>query len=597
MTAAAATTAAATDIQRAVYAPLAEGRSVVGRAGTGTGKTVAFLLPALQRFAAYRPNAADADISIVVLTPTQTLAKQIAVAARVLTGAGFAGAGGARAFAVRSVTGSNGWPDVQGGGPCDLLVATPGVLMGKWRGGLAHHLATDARAAARFAQCRTFVLDEADEMLGSGFRASVAAIFDACRNRDLQVAAFSATLERAGVLTPLAEIAGGTPFVTVDASAAAAGHRDAREDAVAALPSTVAATMVVAPARFLAQTLIAVLAAHGEPPARAEPPAPPTRGGAPPVQPEEFKDFRPEIDADLARGIDALLAAKDGAAEDAHLPEQFRDAVARANKRAETLTPFKAIVFAGSKNYVEFLHAVLDNDPLLSALDAPVFTVHGSNGQSKNDANIRAFRATRRGVMVCTDALKRGMDFGGLTLSVQIGFTQRADFMQRGGRVGRNKALGETVLVVTPQERDAIMRDDCAPAIQRWAQNDRRGREPNCVTDIVAAGGMRDAYACPIPAGRDSQAAAAAEVIRDAAPASACLVHYDTRDVAHRFPGGPKEAKRVVRTWIGALTTHYKGVGMPLDAAADMAASFAAGLRVPMSPGEARAAITAKKGR
>ena len=43
--------AEATDIQRLAFGPIAEGRDVFGRSRTGTGKSLAFLLPAMTRFA------------------------------------------------------------------------------------------------------------------------------------------------------------------------------------------------------------------------------------------------------------------------------------------------------------------------------------------------------------------------------------------------------------------------------------------------------------------------------------------------------------------------------------------------------------------
>ena len=68
-----------TPIQREAIPLLLEGRDLVGQAGTGTGKTAAFILPILDRLArtgATKTRAARA----LVLVPTRELAMQVAEA-------------------------------------------------------------------------------------------------------------------------------------------------------------------------------------------------------------------------------------------------------------------------------------------------------------------------------------------------------------------------------------------------------------------------------------------------------------------------------------------------------------------------------------
>src|SRR5688572_15804745 len=67
-----------TPIQREAIPPLLDGRDLLGQAATGTGKTAAFALPALQRIAADQlegPGPAG-----LVLVPTRELAIQVAEA-------------------------------------------------------------------------------------------------------------------------------------------------------------------------------------------------------------------------------------------------------------------------------------------------------------------------------------------------------------------------------------------------------------------------------------------------------------------------------------------------------------------------------------
>src|ERR1700675_1010267 len=75
-----------TPIQAQTIPPLLAGRDVIGSAQTGTGKTAAFVLPALQRLAAMAPGAPPAHRAtgcprVLVLTPTRELAQQVATQA------------------------------------------------------------------------------------------------------------------------------------------------------------------------------------------------------------------------------------------------------------------------------------------------------------------------------------------------------------------------------------------------------------------------------------------------------------------------------------------------------------------------------------
>jgi ATP-dependent RNA helicase RhlE len=137
-----------TPIQEQAIAPILEGRDVLGRAMTGSGKTAAFLLPILHRLHG-KPRGATRAL---ILTPTRELAAQIAgdLAALArhtrLTGAAvYGGVGmGAQEKALRRGV--------------DVIVATPGRLLDHFRHGYA---------ALRGLE--VLVLDEADRMLDIGF--------------------------------------------------------------------------------------------------------------------------------------------------------------------------------------------------------------------------------------------------------------------------------------------------------------------------------------------------------------------------------------------------------------------------------------------
>ena len=67
----------ATPVQTASMPPLLAGKDVVAKARTGTGKTVAFLLPTLQRLGTTE-RTGKGQIRALVLSPTRELAAQIA---------------------------------------------------------------------------------------------------------------------------------------------------------------------------------------------------------------------------------------------------------------------------------------------------------------------------------------------------------------------------------------------------------------------------------------------------------------------------------------------------------------------------------------
>ena len=142
-----------TPIQAKAIPPAQEGRDVVGIAQTGTGKTGAFLIPALER------QLGEEGLHTLVLCPTRELAQQVAADAREM-------AKHAELF-VGEIVG--GMPmrkqirDLRAG--FDIIVATPGRLL--------DHM---ERGNVEFSQVRTLVLDEADRMLDMGFRPQIEAI-------------------------------------------------------------------------------------------------------------------------------------------------------------------------------------------------------------------------------------------------------------------------------------------------------------------------------------------------------------------------------------------------------------------------------------
>jgi ATP-dependent RNA helicase DeaD len=160
-----------TPIQKQVIGPILEGRDVVGKAETGTGKTIGFAAPVIGRLDVQRVS-----VQAMALTPTRELAQQVAGVFEDL-GRDF----GIRvALVVGGVHASEQIERLRTG--CQVVVGTPGRVLEF----------LDLRILS-LAWCETVVLDEADRMLDMGFIDDVTKILDRTPS-ERQTLLFSATL-------------------------------------------------------------------------------------------------------------------------------------------------------------------------------------------------------------------------------------------------------------------------------------------------------------------------------------------------------------------------------------------------------------------
>ncbi len=162
-------------IQSATIPALLAGRSVVGTAQTGTGKTAAFATPILSRLEAGRRRGAPPQA--LVLAPTRELALQVSEAftryAAHLPQVHVAPVYGGQSYGPQLASLRRG---------ADVVIGTPGRVI--------DHL---KRGTLDLSTLRFLVLDEADEMLQMGFAEDVEAVL-AATPPDRQVALFSATM-------------------------------------------------------------------------------------------------------------------------------------------------------------------------------------------------------------------------------------------------------------------------------------------------------------------------------------------------------------------------------------------------------------------
>ena len=163
----------ATDIQAQSIPMIMEGKDVLGRSNTGTGKTAAFGIPAIEMVEAGSkyPNA-------MIICPTRELVTQVATELRKFS---------------KYKEGVKIVP-IYGGQPidsqikllkrgCGIVVGTPGRIMDHLR-----------RKTLRLNDTRMVILDEADEMLNMGFKEDIEEILSSMpAENEHQTILFSAT--------------------------------------------------------------------------------------------------------------------------------------------------------------------------------------------------------------------------------------------------------------------------------------------------------------------------------------------------------------------------------------------------------------------
>src|SRR5260370_1900645 len=162
-----------TPVQAAAIPQALEGKDVLATAQTGTGKTLAFLIPVIERL--LQENTPG--IAALVLVPTRELAMQVVDQYNALRGKQLSPA----ALVVGGLPEAKQLSAIRAG--ARLVVATPGRL--------EDYL---GRKLINFRALRVLVLDEADRMLDMGFVPAIRRIA-AVLPKERQTMCFSATLE------------------------------------------------------------------------------------------------------------------------------------------------------------------------------------------------------------------------------------------------------------------------------------------------------------------------------------------------------------------------------------------------------------------
>ncbi len=168
-------------IQTQAIPSIMSGRDVIGVAKTGSGKTIAFLLPMFRHIKDQRPlDSLDGPVGLI-MTPTRELATQIHKECKPFL----------KALNLRAVCAYGGAPikdqiaDLKRG--AEIIVCTPGRMIDL--------LAANSGRVTNLRRVTYVVLDEADRMFDMGFEPQVMKIMANIRP-DRQTVLFSATFPR-----------------------------------------------------------------------------------------------------------------------------------------------------------------------------------------------------------------------------------------------------------------------------------------------------------------------------------------------------------------------------------------------------------------
>jgi len=160
-------------IQSRAIVPIIKGKDIIAQAQSGTGKTAAFSVGALSLV-----DLSKSETQILIMSPTRELTKQISL---VISSLGTM-MNGLSVYTLVGGTSIDEDANKLKNTPPHVIVGCPGRVYDMIR-----------RGNIKAKNIKLVVLDEADEMLSSGFKEQVYNIFQTFSN-DIQVALFSATL-------------------------------------------------------------------------------------------------------------------------------------------------------------------------------------------------------------------------------------------------------------------------------------------------------------------------------------------------------------------------------------------------------------------
>ncbi|KAK5126071.1 hypothetical protein LTR85_011426 [Meristemomyces frigidus] len=387
-----------TEVQQATINEALKGSDIIAQAKTGTGKTLAFLLPTLQNILSVDPQLAQTvnsrrgprttadDIRALIISPTRELAEQIAEEAKKLV----RNTGVIVQTAVGGTQKRVGLQAIQRQG-CHILVGTPGRLK---------DILSDPYTRVEAPDLSALVFDEADRLLDQGFWPEIQEIMRLLptpAEKDRQTMMFSATVPREVVDLVRSTLKPGFQFVKT--------VRDDEEPTHARVP----------------QKVVTVNGFENKLPALVELCSKAFEAGKQPGG-RPFKAivyYNSTSEVSLASF--ALRALQTPGAEPSG------DSYGGRRSAPHPWAP------------------------------ARIFEIHAKLTQQQRSAASDAFRKCDTGILISSDVTARGMDFPNVTHVIQMAVPpSREQYIHRIGRTARAGKEGEGWLIVSREEADEI---------------------------------------------------------------------------------------------------------------------------------------------
>ena len=383
-----------TEVQTRTINEALKGTDVIAQAKTGTGKTIAFLLPILQNIISLDPDLAQPaanrrrhrttadDIRALIISPTRELAEQIAEEAKKLVYN--------TSLIVQTAVGGTqkraGLAAIQNQG-CHILVGTPGRLK---------DILSDPYTRVEAPDLSALVFDEADRLLDQGFWPEIQEIMRLLptqAEKDRQTMMFSATVPKEVVGLVRSTLKPGFQFVKCVAD---------NEDPT-----------------------------HGNVPQRM-------------VTLNGFENSLPTLVELCANSLEAskLPGGKPFKAI------VFFNSTAEATMAASALQKLQkpgepdrdAFGMRGSSH---------------PWAPTRILEIHGKLSQAERTRASNSFRTAESAILLSSDVTARGMDFPNVSHVIQMGLpTTRDQYVHRIGRTARAGKEGEAWLIVNPIEAE-----------------------------------------------------------------------------------------------------------------------------------------------
>ncbi|OQS05956.1 DEAD/DEAH box RNA helicase [Thraustotheca clavata] len=333
-----------TKVQKETLPAILDGKDVLAKSKTGTGKTMAFLLPIVECLKK-TPRVGN-EISALILSPTRELASQIEAEAKKLT------TFHQEIIVACMVGGTSLNRDIRKlQRAIDILVGTPGRLQD-------HLKSNNENIKERIHQVKVLVLDEADRLLDMGFRNDIERILSYLP-KERQTLLFSATLPDA--LKDVKRLALKKDHEYIDT----VGQEDQTN-------THVNQTVITCPFDQHVTVLETLLQHH-------------------------------------------IKMASDG---------------------------YKIIVFFPTARAAGFMASIF------LAAGFPILEMHSRKSQSYRTRTAETFRQKDNLIMFSSDVSARGVDYPGVSFVIQVGLTDREQYIHRLGRTGRAGKNGEGVLLL-----------------------------------------------------------------------------------------------------------------------------------------------------